>query len=187
VADITFYSTVAQVIPVLFLAVAIDRGGFTRSATRDEIKRLDAERQRARDASESIRREYPTAPDGLFQRLTGRTAHLEHDRHERLLTARYNATVLRSTVYGTFTMLLLAVAEVAALKVTLTHNPSTVARLLCEFGMLFAGATLLFSLLDPEVQKVGRIRSWTLIRTQNASTLATFCAIALLTLVWRLL
>jgi hypothetical protein len=45
-ADITFYSTVAQVVPVLFLAVAIDRDGFTRSLTRTEVKRLIEDERR---------------------------------------------------------------------------------------------------------------------------------------------
>lgn len=197
-ADVTFYSTVAQVIPVLFLAVAIDRGGFTRSATVDEIAQIRDEERAKTDhpamyeaAKRHLRQAIADASSAEAAKdkamLLGAAIVEAETRAAAEIRDRHRRAVLKSTAFGTFTMLLLAVSEVAALKVTLTHNPSTVARLLCEFGLLFAGATLLFSLLDPEVQKIGKLRNWTLTRTQNTSTLATFCAIGLLTLVWRLL
>jgi hypothetical protein len=39
-ADLTFYSAVAQAIPVRFLTVAIDRRGFAQSATEKVIVQL---------------------------------------------------------------------------------------------------------------------------------------------------
>ncbi len=196
--DITFYSTVAQVIPVLFLAVAIDRGGFTRSATREELVQLREEERAKTDkpamaaaARRKLEESIANAPDlksATQRRLMLATAlNVADARAQEAIDMQYRKAVLKSTAFGTFTMMLLAVAEVAALKVTLTHNPSTAARLLCEFGLLFAGATLLFSLLDPETQKIGRLRGWTLTQIQLTSTVVTFCAVGLLTLVWRLL
>jgi hypothetical protein len=84
-------------------------------------------------------------------------------------------------------MIFLVMAELAALRVTLTHNPNTASRLMCEFGLLLAGATLVFSFLDPEVRKVGGIKGWKLARMQTVSTSATAVFIALVTLMWRLL
>jgi hypothetical protein len=200
VADTTFYSTVAQVIPVLFLAVAIDRGGFTRSLSREDIERLDSETDVAASESrvqkllelaveERAIHELSTATAEEKLALLGvvarRREELEKQRSERI-GERHRESVLSSSYVGTGVMIFLAVAEAAATKTCLSGRPSWLGRVTCEFGILLGGGSLVFSLIDQEVRKIGALEHWAQSKIMRISTAGTGLAIALTVLTWRL-
>lgn len=197
-ADTTFYSTVAGVIPVLLLTMAVDRGGFLRPMPRRDIDRLVGERRSVRALTKAS-----NDLGAAFEQLAAKSAAAKPDEElseqletlrdfpeaikEQLAEGLQESNRLSVSCMGLAAVVLLSIAEAAAIKTCLSHRPTDAGRLLTEIGLLVGAGLLLFSLIDPEVRKIGDLKGWQLETSQLvARAIAVGLAVALVG-AWQLI
>jgi hypothetical protein len=151
-ADLGFYSTAAQVIPVLFVAVAVERGFFA-STTREKVE------QRIRDEWESRGQTVPDSSseeEHPFLRAVQRFNAARFGYEVAIAYRRAARAALSIAILGMFLMVM---GEAAALKITLTGVPSTGARVLCELSLVTGLTALLYSIVQLPVERLADVRN----------------------------
>jgi hypothetical protein len=195
-ADLTFYSTVAGVVPVLFLTLAVDRGGFLRPMPTEDVDRLVAEQesvQRLSDSShalastlEKLAAKLPEPADELHRQIETMRS-FDKPIKESMTAGLRKSNALTTAYVGLFLIAMLGLTEAAALKTCVSQRPTEAGRFICEAGLLLGGAMLLFSFIDPEVRKVGDIRGWRLGTSQTVGRVAAVLTASALLVMWQLI